>query len=101
MFGVGHRMPIQVTRKLLSGALSGSLAKTGYRVDPYFGLSVPRSVQGVETTILDPAGTWMSKDDYAATARRLVDMFHENFVKFAPFVDDAVLGAQPNFLRAA
>jgi len=101
MFGVGHRMPIQVTRKLLSGALSGSLAKTGYRVDPYFGLSVPRSVQGVETTILDPAGTWMSKDDYAATARRLVDMFHENFVKFAPFVDDAVLGAQPSFLLAA
>jgi len=101
MFGVGHRMPIQVTRKLLSGALSGSLAKTGYRVDPYFGLSVPRSVQGVETTILDPVGTWMSKDDYAATARRLVDMFHEKFVKFEPFVDDGVLGAQPNFLRAA
>ena len=94
-------MPIQVTRKLLSAALSGSLAKTGYRVDPYFGLSVPRSVQGVETKILDPAGTWMSKDDYAATARRLVDMFHENFVKFEPFVDDTVLGAQPSFLRAA
>ena len=43
----------------------------------------------------------MSEDDYAATARRLVDMFHENFVKFEPFVDDTVLGAQPSFLRAA
>ena len=100
-YGVGRRMPIQVTRKLLSAALNGSLARTGYRVDPHFGLSVPRSVPGVEAAILDPAGTWASRDDYAAAARRLVEMFRENFVKYAPFVDDAVLGAQPSFRMAA
>jgi ATP-dependent phosphoenolpyruvate carboxykinase len=67
-----------------------------YRVDPYFGVSVPQSVPGVETTILDPARTWLSADDFAATASRLVDMFRANFVKFEPFVDDTVLGAQPS-----
>jgi len=94
-------MPIHVTRQLLRAALNGALVRTSYRVDPYFGVSVPQSVPGVETTILDPAGTWTSKDDYASAARRLVDMFRANFVKFEPFVDDTVLGAQPNFLRAA
>jgi hypothetical protein len=44
---------------------------------------------------------WLSADDFAAMASRLVDMFRTNFVKFEPFVDDTVLGAQPNFLRAA
>ncbi len=34
--GVGRRMPIRVTRRLLSAALDGSLAKAKYRTDPYF-----------------------------------------------------------------
>jgi phosphoenolpyruvate carboxykinase (ATP) len=100
-YGAGQRMPIHVTRKLLRAALSGSLVGTNYRTDPYFGLAVPLSVPGVEREILDPARTWTSGDDYEATAKRLVDMFRENFVKFEPFVDDAVLGAQPSLLRAA
>jgi phosphoenolpyruvate carboxykinase (ATP) len=100
-YGVGRRMPIHVTRKLLRAALSGSLVGTGYRIDPYFGLAVPLSVPGVEREILDPARTWTSGDDYEATAKRLIDMFRENFVKFEPFVDDAVLGAQPSLSRAA
>jgi phosphoenolpyruvate carboxykinase (ATP) len=100
-YGVGRRMPIHATRKLLRAALDGSLARTGFRVDPYFGVSVPQSVPGVETEILDPIKTWDSADDFAATAGRLVAMFKENFVKFEPFVDDAVLGAQPRRLRAA
>jgi phosphoenolpyruvate carboxykinase (ATP) len=100
-YGVGRRMPIHVTRKLLRAALDGSLARTDFRVDPYFGVSVPQSVPGVETEILDPAKTWNSADDFAETANRLVEMFRENFVKFEPFVDDAVLGAQPSLLLAA
>ena len=100
-YGVGQRMPIHVTRQLLRAALNGSLVRTSYRVDPYFGVFVPRSVPGVEAEILDPSKTWNSADDFAVTARRLVEMFRENFVKFEPFVDDAVLGAAPSLLRAA
>ena len=94
-------MPIHVTRQLLRAALNGMLVRTSYRIDPYFGVSVPQSVPGVEAEILDPSRTWNSADDFAATARRLVEMFRENFLKFEPFVDDAVLGAAPSLLRAA
>ena len=100
-YGAGQRMPIHVTRQLLRAALNGSLVRTSHRVDPYFGVFVPRSVPGVEAEILDPSKTWNSADDFAVTARRLVEMFRENFVKFEPFVDDAVLGAAPSLLRAA
>ena len=41
--GDGRRMPIRVTRRLLSAALDGSLHKAAFRTDPHFGLAVPRA----------------------------------------------------------
>ena len=94
-FGVGRRMPIRVTRRLLSAALDGSLNKAEFRTDPYFGLAVPTSVPGVEPHILDPVKTWASKAEFAEMAKRLVDMFRKNFVTFEPHVDAKVKEAAP------
>ncbi len=60
-YGVGRRMPIRVTRRLLAAALDGSLNKAEFRTDPYFGLAVPTSVPGVEPHILNPVKTWASQ----------------------------------------
>ena len=38
IYGVGRRMPIKVTRALVTGALDGSLKNASYRTDPYFRL---------------------------------------------------------------
>jgi phosphoenolpyruvate carboxykinase (ATP) len=100
-YGVGRRMPIGVTRALLRAALDGSLANVRFRIDPYFGVSAPLAVPGVEAEILDPSKTWASRQEFIATAERLVQMFRENFVKFQPFVDDVILRAQPSLLAAA
>ena len=54
-YGVGRRMPIRVTRRLLAAALDGSLNKAEFRTDPYFGLAVPTAVPGVEPHILEPS----------------------------------------------
>jgi phosphoenolpyruvate carboxykinase (ATP) len=99
--GVGRRMPIGLTRALLRAALDGSLATARFRIDPYFGVSAPVSVPGVDAEILDPSKTWGSRQEFTATAARLAQMFRENFVKFQPFVDDVVLRAQPRLLAAA
>ncbi len=93
--GVGQRMPIKVTRALLAAALDGSLAKASFRTDPIFGLSSPLSVPGIYPAILDPVQTWASKEEFAATAAKLIDMFRTNFVKFEPHVDAEVVEAQP------
>ena len=47
-FGVGRRMPIRVTRRLVAAALDGSLHRADFRTDPHFGLAVPAQVPGVE-----------------------------------------------------
>ncbi|CAM5213362.1 Phosphoenolpyruvate carboxykinase (ATP) OS=Bosea thiooxidans OX=53254 GN=pckA PE=3 SV=1 [Bosea thiooxidans] len=100
-YGTGRRMPIRVTRRLLSAALDGSLNRADFRRDPYFGFAVPSSVPGVEPHILYPVKTWADKAAFAETAKNLVGMFAKNFAKFEAHVDDAVKAAAPtNYLAA-
>ncbi len=100
-YGVGHRMPIKVTRTLLNAALDGSLNDAQFRADPNFGFQVPVSVPGVDAQILDPRATWIDKAAYDATAARLVDQFVENFAQFAEHVDEGVRQAAPKVPEAA
>src|SRR4051795_2911888 len=53
-YGTGSRMPIKVTRALLTAALDGSLRNVEFRTDKYFGFAVPSALPGVPTEILDP-----------------------------------------------
>jgi phosphoenolpyruvate carboxykinase (ATP) len=76
-FGVGERISIKVTRAILHDIFSGRLAKGGFREEPYFGLSVPQSVSGVDAGVLDPRGTWSDKAKYDAQAAKLKGMFEE------------------------
>ncbi|MCC0809146.1 phosphoenolpyruvate carboxykinase [Methylobacterium sp. W2] len=99
--GTGRRMPIRVTRRLLAAALDGSLAKTEFRRDPYFGFAVPAFVPGVEPHILQPVKTWGNKVAFADTATRLVTMFKDNFKRFEDHVDADVRAAEPVQVIAA
>jgi phosphoenolpyruvate carboxykinase (ATP) len=99
-YGVGHRMPIKVTRALLNAALDGSLNDAEFRTDPNFGFKVPVAVPGVEPQILDPRATWANKAEYDATAAKLVDQFVENFAEFADHVDAGVREAAPGGVTA-
>jgi phosphoenolpyruvate carboxykinase (ATP) len=100
-FGVGRRMPIKVTRTLLAAVLDGSLKNASYRTDPYFGFAVPTSVPGVEPHLLYPFKTWKDKAEFDQTARKLVRMFHDNFVRFESHVDADVRAAAPEVRIAA
>ena len=101
IYGVGRRMPIKATRALVTGALDGSLRNASYRTDPYFGFSVPTSVPGVEPHLLYPMKTWKDKAAFDDTARKLVRMFQENFVKYEKHVDADVRAAAPEVRIAA
>ncbi|WP_136657946.1 phosphoenolpyruvate carboxykinase [Nitratireductor sp. XY-223] len=100
-YGTGSRMPIKATRALLSAALDGSLANAAFRTDPHFGIAVPVAVDGVDSAILDPRSTWADPEAYDAQARRLVDMFVDNFAKFEDHVGTDVRGAAPGMAQAA
>jgi phosphoenolpyruvate carboxykinase (ATP) len=100
-YGTGRRMPIKVTRALLSSALDGSLNSAEFRTDANFGFEVPVAVPGVDSAVLDPRSTWADKAGYDRQAAKLVNMFATNFEKFEAHVDAAIMGAAPRLQEAA
>jgi phosphoenolpyruvate carboxykinase (ATP) len=78
-FGVGKRISIRHTRRLLDAALSGELDGVEYRKDPVFGFEVPLTCEGVPNEILEPANTWGSREEYYRKYDALAARFIENF----------------------
>ena len=92
-YGTGKRMPIKATRALLTAALDGSLNGVDFRRDPNFGFDVPVALAGVDPTLLNPRDTWADKAAYDANAKKLVDMFANNFGRYVPYIDEDVKAA--------
>jgi phosphoenolpyruvate carboxykinase (ATP) len=89
-YGVGQRMSIRHTRALLRAALDGSLARTQFRKERFFGLSIPEHVPGVPTEVLDPREAWNDKAAYDRMARELIGRFEKNFATFEAGVGEEV-----------
>jgi len=99
-YGVGSRMPIKATRGLLNAVLDGKMDDVEFRKDENFGFDVPVHVPaldeaGIDQSVLDPRSTWADKEEYDATAQKLVELFVENFHQFAEHVDEGVRQAAP------
>ena len=92
-YGVGHRFKLAYTRTFVTRILDGSLAKASFEQHPIFGLSMPTSVEGVPSDVLNPRNTWADKAAYDAKATELAMKFRENESKFK--MSDAVKAAGP------
>jgi phosphoenolpyruvate carboxykinase (ATP) len=93
-YGVGNRVSIQYTRRLVSAALHGELEGVKFYPHPIFKVLVPEQVPGVPTDILDPVKTWKNAKAYQQQAQQLAQLFAENFKQFE-HVDSAVIAAGP------
>ena len=94
-YGVGQRMEIAHTRALITAALDGSLAQVPTRVDPVFGVHVPKSCPNVPAGVLDPRNTWADKASYDQHAKNLAKMFNDNFKRFEEHASETVKKAGP------
>ena len=81
-YGVGKRIRIKYSRAMVTAALTGALDIVKYRHDDLFNLDIPTECNDVPPEILDPKNTWVDKDSYDLSARKLAQMFFENFEKF-------------------
>ena len=97
-YGVGERMSIALTRRLLTAAMNGELAKGKFTPDPIFKVLVPNAHDGMPTEIFKPRNTWADKDAYDRTAREVAAMFAENFEQYRDGVTDEVAAAGPEVI---
>ena len=63
--------------------------------DPVFGFSVPKNCEGVPASVLDPSGSWPSKEVYLQKYKQLAARFIENFKKFESGCPPEVIKAGP------
>ncbi len=94
-YGVGRRIKLSFTRRMVNAALQGELDEVAFREHPIFGVSVPEAVEGVPSEILDPKRTWSDPAAYDEAASKLAGMFRENFERYANGVSEAVRAAGP------
>ncbi len=94
-FGVGKRISLGDTRRLVSAALSGELDDADTQEHPVFGLAMPQSVEGISSRLLNPSETWSDPDAYDRQAKKLAEMFEQNFRAFASSVSAEVKQAGP------
>ncbi|PJF39828.1 MAG: phosphoenolpyruvate carboxykinase (ATP) [Phototrophicales bacterium] len=94
-YGVGQRMSLPITRRIVNAALAGELNDVEYFTEPFFGLAIPTHIEGVPDEILNPRNTWANPDDYDQKAAQLAEMFRRNFKQFEDRASEAVLSAAP------
>ncbi|MDP9197342.1 MAG: phosphoenolpyruvate carboxykinase (ATP) [Thermoproteota archaeon] len=87
-YGIGKRMELKYTRKMVLAAIDGDLERVTYRHDDIFNLDIPALCPGVPSEILDPSSTWSEKHDYVVAAKRLAGLFVRNFERFGDTVAD-------------
>jgi phosphoenolpyruvate carboxykinase (ATP) len=94
-FGVGERMKLAHTRRMVTAVLTGELDDVATRPDPLFGVAIPEAVPGVPPEVLVPRNTWADGAAYDAQAHKLAEMFADNFGEFESGVTDEVKEAGP------
>ena len=94
-YGVGSRLSLGHTRRIVRAVVGGELDKVATRTDPVFGLAVPERVAGVPEELLTPRRTWADPAAFDERAGRLAGMFRDNFAQFADGVSAAVADAGP------
>ena len=81
-YGVGERIKIEYSRAMVTAALTGSLDIVKFSHNDIFNLAVPTECPNVPSEVLEPRNTWIDKDAYDLSAKKLAQMFVDNFKKF-------------------
>ncbi len=93
-FGVGSRMSLKYTRAIVDAIHAGTMSDE-VTTDPVFGLSVPNACPEVPSELLQPRNTWQNQEKYDETARRLAQLFRDNFRQYEADASPEVLAAGP------
>ncbi len=80
-YGVGKRIDLTLTRRMVNAALNGDLDAVQYAEDRLFHLQVPVSCPGVPSEILNPVNTWPIQEAYRTAAGKLARQFSDHFDK--------------------
>jgi len=94
-YGTGKRISLKHTRAIIDAIHDGTIAKVRTECDPIFGFGVATECPGVPREILTPRSVWTDASAYDRAARKLADLFRENFKKYESGVSVEIKEAGP------
>ena len=80
--GVGKRIDLPTTRKIIDAILDGSLENAEYEELPIFGLNIPKALDGIDSKIFNPRNLWADPTAWDTSAKNLAKKFINNFENF-------------------
>ena len=80
--GQGTRISLKNTRALINAIFSGEIDKGETDTLPIFNLIMPKTLAGLDNSILDPRSSYDDAVEWERRARHLGGLFIENFEKF-------------------
>ncbi len=90
-YGTGKRIDLPSTRRIINAILNNTIGDVPYTTIPVFNLSIPSSVPGVPSDLLDPGKKWPEREVWVSAARELAGKFVKNFSKFTSNTETAKL----------
>jgi phosphoenolpyruvate carboxykinase (ATP) len=90
-YGTGKRIDLPSTRRIIDAILNNRIGDVPYTTIPVFNLSIPTSVPGVPSDLLDPGKKWPDREAWLRAASELAGKFVKNFSKFTSNTETAKL----------
>lgn len=81
-YGVGKRCDIKATKKIVEEIHNGNLKRSEFEDFPIFNLKIPKSIEGVDSGILNPVNCWEHKEEYDKMVKYLAGLFINNMEKY-------------------
>lgn len=81
-YGVGKRINLAYTRAMIDAIHEDQFKDVTFHTEPYFNLSIPSSCPNIPSSILNPIDAWVDKDAYVQQAKKLKNLFDNNYLKF-------------------
>lgn len=94
-YGIGNRMSLKDTRKMIQSALDGSINNESFENFAVFNFQVPAKIEGVDSKILQPKNTWKDSAAYDKALNDLAQLFLNNFKQFEAGVNENIRKAAP------
>jgi phosphoenolpyruvate carboxykinase (ATP) len=95
-YGIGNRIAIKTTRKMIQSVIEGSIHKSNFETFPVFGFQIPLMIPGIEANILNPKLAWSDPVKYDTQIHDLAKQFSENFKKFEKGLSPSIIAAGPS-----
>jgi len=86
-YGIGKRIDITATRRIIDAILDGSIEQAQFNKFPIFDLEIPVALRGVDPSILDPRNAWKDNNKWNEAAKKLALQFIENFNRFTDTIE--------------